>query len=384
MSDLKTSNEVLSLTKDLINRQSVTPEDAGCQKMMMDYLSEFGFEHEVMNFEDTKNFWSLKAGETDGPVLIFAGHTDVVPTGDLKSWQTPPFEATEKDGYLYGRGAADMKGSLAAMLAATKRFTQNHPKHKGSIGFLITSDEEGPFINGTVRVVEELQKRQQPIDYCIVGEPSSSEQLGDVIKNGRRGSFTGFLTVKGTQGHVAYPHLADNAIHKSLQALDELAKTEWDQGNDFFPATSFQIAIINSGTATNVIPGELYAEFNFRYSTETNHHELEEKVISVLAQHQLEYELKWKLNGEPFLTPEGDLLKAATNAIQKVCNLQTQALTTGGTSDGRFIAKTGAQVIEIGPVNKTIHQVNECVNIHDLEKLADVYYHTLLELLAHD
>ncbi len=378
------NGEVLALSKDLINRESVTPLDEGCQRMMMEYLESSGFEHQIMDFEDTKNFWSLKKGLTDGPVLVFAGHTDVVPAGELKNWQTSPFVATEKDGYLYGRGAADMKSSLAAMLVASKNFVKDYPNHKGSIGFLITSDEEGPFINGTVRVVEELQKQQQPIDYCIVGEPSSTEQLGDVIKNGRRGSFTGFLTIKGTQGHVAYPHLADNAIHKSFKALDHLATTEWDQGNDFFPATSFQIALIKSGTFNNVIPGELYAEFNFRYSTETNHQELEKAVIAILDEYQLDYELQWKLNGEPFLTKKGKLLDASMNAIQKACAIQSKALTTGGTSDGRFIAKTGAEVVEIGPVNKTIHQVNECVKISDLSKLADIYYEIMVELLSSD
>lgn len=377
-----TSSEALELTKNLINRESVTPVDAGCQQLMMGYLSEFGFEHQVMNFEDTKNFWSLKKGTTDGPVLVFAGHTDVVPPGPLEQWQTAPFDATEIGDYLHGRGAADMKASLAAMLVASKRFCLDYPKHKGAIGYLITSDEEGPFINGTVRVVEELQKQQQPIDYCIVGEPSSSEQLGDVVKNGRRGSFTGYLTIKGLQGHVAYPQLADNAIHKSLKALDQLAHTQWDQGNDFFPATSFQIAIINAGTATNVIPGELHTEFNFRYSTETTHHELKEAVTAILDQHELEYELEWKLNGEPFLTEDGRLLEASINAIDKVCGIQTEALTTGGTSDGRFIAKTGAEVVEIGPVNKSIHQVNERVKTADIDKLVDIYYAILAELLS--
>ncbi len=375
-------SEVLSITKDLINRQSVTPEDAGCQEFMMNYLTDLGFKHQLMNFEDTKNFWSLKSATSSEPVVVFAGHTDVVPAGPLEQWDTDPFHATEKDGYLYGRGAADMKSSLAAMLVASKNFVQDYPQHKGSIGFLITSDEEGPFINGTVRVVEELQKEKQPIDYCIVGEPSSSEQLGDVIKNGRRGSFTGFLTIKGQQGHVAYPHLADNAIHKSFKALDALANTEWDNGNEFFPATSFQIAIIKAGTATNVIPGELYCEFNFRYSTETDHHKLKAAVETILNQQQLDYELNWKLNGEPFLTAKGLLLQASKKAIKQVCQIETQALTTGGTSDGRFIAKTGAEIVEIGPINKTIHQVNESVKITDLDKLAEIYYLVLKQLLS--
>ncbi len=376
-------SEVLELTKDLINRASITPEDAGCQKLMMEYLSDFGFEHQVMNFEDTKNFWSLNnTKKRAGPVFVFAGHTDVVPAGALEQWDTPPFEAIEKNGYLYGRGAADMKASLAAMLVATKNFVQDYPSHKGQIGYLITSDEEGPFINGTVRVVEELQKQNQVIDYCVVGEPSSSEKFGDVIKNGRRGSFTGHLTINGTQGHVAYPHLADNAIHKSYQALLDLSQKEWDQGNDFFPATSFQIAIEKSGDATNVIPGKKYVVFNFRYSTETTHQELKQKVLAILDKHHLDYEIEWKLNGEPFLTPKGSLVEASKKAIQQVCNMHTQALTTGGTSDGRFIAKTGAQVVEIGPVNKTIHKVNECVKISDLDLLADVYYQVLKELLV--
>ena len=378
------STDVLELSKNLINRESVTPEDAGCQKYMMELLSQQGFNHEIMDFEDTQNFWSMRQGKTQGPVFVFAGHTDVVPAGNLEDWHTPPFEATEKDGYLFGRGAADMKGSLAAMLAATQRFVTDHPAHKGSIAYLITSDEEGPFINGTVRVVEELMKRGQAIDYCVVGEPSSTAQLGDVIKNGRRGSLTGFLKVLGTQGHVAYPHLADNAIHKSYQALHALAEEHWDDGNEFFPPTSFQIAIENAGTATNVIPGEKYVEFNFRYSTESSAEGLKQRVIDILDSHQLDYELNWKLNGEPFLTPEGNLLTAAKNVIKETCNIETQALASGGTSDGRFIAKTGAEVVEIGPVNKTIHQINECVNINDLRKLVDIYYGVLKHLLANE
>lgn len=377
--------ELLKVTQDLINRQSVTPEDAGCQAMMMQWLGDLGFDNEVMDFEDTKNFWSIRHGSNDitsKKVFVFAGHTDVVPSGPLSDWDTPPFEATLKDGYLFGRGTADMKGSLAAMLVATKQFVKEYPEHRNSIAFLITSDEEGPFVNGTVRVVDVLRKRNQKIDYCVVGEPSSTEKLGDVIKNGRRGSLTGYLTVKGKQGHVAYPHLADNAIHKSLKALDELANKQWDQGNEFFPATSFQIATIQAGTATNVIPGTQKVEFNFRYSTETNATELQSQVAELLDKHQLDYELNWKLNGEPFLTPDGSLLEAAIGAIDKVCNINSQALTTGGTSDGRFIAKTGAQVIEIGPVNKTIHQVNECVKLSDLDLLVKVYYQILETLVA--
>ena len=374
--------DVIELAKNLINRESVTPVDAGCQKLMMDLLSHQGFEHESMNFEDTQNFWSLRKGKSEGPVFVFAGHTDVVPAGNLNDWHTPPFEATEQNGYLFGRGAADMKGSLASMVVATERFVADYPDHKGSIGYLITSDEEGPFINGTVRVVEELMKRKQAIDYCIVGEPSSTAKLGDVIKNGRRGSLTGFLTILGTQGHVAYPHLADNAIHKSYQALNALAESHWDNGNEFFPPTSFQIAIEKAGTASNVIPGEKYVEFNFRYSTESTADSLKQRVVEILDAHQLDYQLDWKLNGEPFLTPQGKLLTAAKNSIHQVCNIETEALTSGGTSDGRFIAKTGAEVVEIGPVNQTIHQINECVKIEDLRVLADIYYDVLKQLLA--
>ena len=374
--------DVIELAKNLINRESVTPVDAGCQKLMMDLLSHQGFEHESMNFEDTQNFWSLRKGSSEGPVFVFAGHTDVVPAGNLNDWHTPPFEATEQNGYLFGRGAADMKGSLASMVVATERFIADYPDHKGSIGYLITSDEEGPFINGTVRVVEELMKRKQAIDYCIVGEPSSTAQLGDVIKNGRRGSLTGFLTILGTQGHVAYPHLADNAIHKSYQALNALAESHWDNGNEFFPPTSFQIAIEKAGTASNVIPGEKYVEFNFRYSTESTADSLKQRVVEILDAHQLDYQLDWKLNGEPFLTPQGKLLTAAKNSIHQVCNIETEALTSGGTSDGRFIAKTDAEVVEIGPVNQTIHQINECVKIEDLRVLADIYYDVLKQLLA--
>ena len=377
------TSKVISLTKELINRPSVTPEDAGCQQFMMQLLADLGFNNEEMNFVDTKNFWSVKKGVSDGPVLILAGHTDVVPAGPLENWHTPPFEAVEKDGVLYGRGAADMKGSLAAMLTATEKFVHDYPHHQGTIGYLITSDEEGPFVNGTVRVVETLQQRQQKVDYCIVGEPSSSEVLGDVIKNGRRGSLTGYLTIEGKQGHVAYPHLADNAIHKSLVALNELASTHWDSGNDFFPETSFQIAIIQAGTATNVIPGELKVEFNFRYSTESTADGLIQRVNQLLQQHQLQYQLDWKLNGEPFLTSGGKLLEAATTSIFTVCGIPTQALTTGGTSDGRFIAKMGCEVVEIGPVNKTIHQVNECVSMKSLEQLVDIYYHIMVQLLTH-
>lgn len=376
-----TDSPVLALTKDLISRQSVTPEDAGCQDVMIERLQALGFEIERMVFEDTTNFWARRGSEA--PLFAFAGHTDVVPAGKLDQWHTPPFEPTEKDGYLYGRGAADMKGSLAAMVVATERFIAQHPDHKGSIGFLITSDEEGPFINGTVRVVETLMARDENIDMCIVGEPSSTAIVGDVVKNGRRGSITGDLTVKGTQGHVAYPHLADNPVHKSLLAIHELATTEWDQGNEFFPPTSFQIPNVQAGTgASNVIPGEFHVQFNLRFSTELNNDAIVERVTSTLNRYDLNYDLKWTFNGDPFLTDTGALLDAMVAAVEKVNQTKPALLTTGGTSDGRFIARMGGQVVELGPVNATIHKVNECVKIDDLEKLTDMYQKTLEHLLA--
>lgn len=376
-----TDSPVLVLTKDLISRQSVTPEDAGCQDVMIERLQALGFEIERMVFEDTTNFWARRGSEA--PLFAFAGHTDVVPAGKLDQWHTPPFEPTEKDGYLYGRGAADMKGSLAAMVVATERFIAQHPDHKGSIGFLITSDEEGPFINGTVRVVETLMARDENIDMCIVGEPSSTAIVGDVVKNGRRGSITGDLTVKGTQGHVAYPHLADNPVHKSLLAIHELATTEWDQGNEFFPPTSFQIPNVQAGTgASNVIPGEFHVQFNLRFSTELNNDAIVERVTSTLNRYDLNYDLKWTFNGDPFLTDTGALLDAVVAAVDEVNQTKPALLTTGGTSDGRFIARMGGQVVELGPVNATIHKVNECVKIDDLEKLTDMYQKTLEHLLA--
>ncbi|END2490520.1 TPA: succinyl-diaminopimelate desuccinylase [Vibrio vulnificus] len=376
-----TDSPVLALTKDLISRQSVTPEDAGCQDVMIARLEALGFTIERMVFEDTTNFWARRG--TQAPLFAFAGHTDVVPAGKLAHWHTPPFEPTEKEGYLYGRGAADMKGSLAAMIVATERFIAEHPDHQGSIGFLITSDEEGPFINGTVRVVETLMARDENIDMCIVGEPSSTEVVGDVVKNGRRGSITGDLTVIGTQGHVAYPHLADNPVHKSLLAIHALATTEWDKGNEYFPPTSFQIPNVQAGTgASNVIPGEFHVQFNLRFSTELCNERIVERVTQTLDQHDLNYDLKWTYNGDPFLTDTGALLDAVVDAVDSVNQTKPALLTTGGTSDGRFIARMGGQVVELGPVNATIHKVNECVKIDDLEKLTDMYQKTLENLLA--
>lgn len=371
----------LELAFDLIKRRSVTPEDDGCQKLMMDRLAAVGFNNEELRFEDVDNFWSRRG--TEGPVVCFAGHTDVVPTGPEENWTYPPFEPQIHDGLLYGRGAADMKGSLAAFLVATERFVAKHPNHKGSIAYLITSDEEGPAKNGTVKVVETLEARNEKIDMCIVGEPSSTSITGDTIKNGRRGSLGCVLTVKGIQGHVAYPHLAKNPVHIAAPALAELAAEEWDQGNDFFPATSFQISNINSGTgATNVIPGECVVVFNFRFSTELTADILKERTEAILNKHGLEYNIDWNLSGQPFLTSAGALVDATVEAIKTVAGIDTELSTAGGTSDGRFIAPTGSQVLELGPRNATIHKVDECVEAEDLNILTDIYERMLENLLA--
>ncbi|TQV75528.1 succinyl-diaminopimelate desuccinylase [Aliikangiella marina] len=386
MSKVDLNATTLDIAKNLIARQSVTPVDAGCQAFMADFLRPLGFETEHMDFEDTENIWSTRGQKTikanaNNPCFVFAGHTDVVPPGNLEQWVTPPFEPVVKDGMLHGRGAADMKGSLAAMLTATRKFVQAFPDHKGTIAFLITSDEEGPFINGTVRVIEELMKRGQPIDYCIVGEPSSTAKVGDVIKIGRRGSLTCWLTAKGVQGHVAYPHLADNAIHRAAHFIDELVKIEWDHGNEHFPPTSLQVTNFKAGEAVNIVPGEAAIEFNLRYSTEQTHQQIQSTVESLVKKHAPDFNIQWKLNGEPFLTQSHDLIDAVSSSIQQVCQIETSAQTSGGTSDGRFIAKTGAQIVELGPINKTIHQVNECVAVEDLETLSEIYYETLKRVL---
>ncbi|HIF9313466.1 TPA: succinyl-diaminopimelate desuccinylase [Photobacterium damselae] len=372
---------VISLAKDLLSRRSVTPEDAGCQDVMIERLRQLGFCIETMVFDDTTNLWARRG--TQAPLFVFAGHTDVVPSGPIEQWHTPPFEPTIKDGMLYGRGAADMKGSLACMIVAIERFIAENPDHQGSIGLLITSDEEGPFINGTTRVVDTLEARNEKIDLCIVGEPSSTLVVGDVVKNGRRGSITGDLTVKGIQGHVAYPHLADNPVHRALPALAELAAKTWDNGNDYFPPTSFQIPNINAGTgASNVVPGECQVQFNFRFSTELTDEAIKAQVHEILDQHQLDYHLNWTLSGHPFLTEKGTLVDAVVAAIEEVAHITPELSTSGGTSDGRFIARTGAQVVELGPVNATIHKVNECVKIEDLELLTDMYQKVLEKTLA--
>ncbi len=372
---------VLALTEELIRRPSVTPLDEGCQQLMAERLAALGFDIESMFFEDTLNLWARRG--QGKPLFCFAGHTDVVPTGPLEQWHSPPFEPQIRDGLLYGRGTADMKGSLAAMIVATERFLAKNPTLTGDIAFLITSDEEGPFINGTKRVIETLEARQEKISWCLVGEPSSTQQVGDVIKNGRRGSLTGYLKIKGVQGHVAYPHLVDNPIHKAAPALAALSTEVWDHGNAFFPATSFQISNIHAGTgATNVVPGELSLTFNFRYSTEVSAEQLQQRVLALLDQHKLQYDIEWVLNGLPFLTDRGPLVEAAVKAVRQVQGFETSLETTGGTSDGRFIAPTGAQVVELGPCNGTIHKINEHVRVADLDLLTDMYEAILWHLLT--
>jgi succinyl-diaminopimelate desuccinylase len=377
MTELMT--ETGQLACDLIRRASVTPDDAGCQALITARLVACGFQVESLRYADVDNLWARHG--TDGPVFCFAGHTDVVPPGT--GWEMPPFQPTIRDGILYGRGAADMKGSIAAMVTATERFLRKYPQHQGSIAYLMTSDEEGPAIHGTVEVIQALQARDEQIDWCLVGEPSSTERLGDVVKNGRRGSLSGKLRVLGVQGHVAYPHLAKNPIHLAAPALTELVATEWDQGNAHFPATSLQISSIQAGAgATNVVPGELDVAFNLRYSTATDQHKIKHTVIEILERHQLDYELTWSLSGEPFLTPTGDLLEATQDAIAVVTGEQTSLSTAGGTSDGRFIAPTGAQVLELGPCNATIHQANEQVSLAALDQLSAIYERLLENLLV--
>lgn len=374
-------SSTLELAKDLISRQSITPDDAGCQQMLAERLEKIGFKAEHLRFGATDNIW-LRRGQ-DAPLFAFAGHTDVVPTGPEANWKYPPFEPIIENGILYGRGTADMKGSIACMVTACERFVEQNPHHKGSIAFLITSDEEGPAHDGTVRVIETLEARNEKINWCLVGEPSSTDKVCDVIKNGRRGSIGCTLKIKGKQGHVAYPHLAKNPIHEFAPVLKILTETEWDQGNEFFPATTFQVSNIHAGTgATNVIPGECEVVFNFRFSTAITDSQIRDRVEKLLNDHQIEYEIDWALSGQAFLTDRGELVNATEQAIKTVCGFDTELSTAGGTSDGRFIAPTGAQVVELGPLNATIHQVNECVAVEDLETLSDVYENILINLLT--
>ncbi|MEL7627744.1 succinyl-diaminopimelate desuccinylase [Pectobacterium aroidearum] len=371
---------VIELAQQLIKRPSLSPNDEGCQALMIERLTAMGFTVEAMDFGDTQNFWAWRG---TGKTLAFAGHTDVVPSGDESQWQHPPFEPIIRDGMLYGRGAADMKGSLAAMVIAAERFVAAHPNHQGRLAFLITSDEEASAVNGTVKVVEALMARNERLDYCLVGEPSSTHVVGDVVKNGRRGSITANLRVHGVQGHVAYPHLADNPVHRAAPALNELIATEWDRGNDFFPPTTMQIANIQAGTGSNnVIPGELFVQFNFRFSTELTDVLIQQRVAELLDRHQLNYTIDWKLSGQPFLTARGKLVDAVVNAVKHYNEVTPELLTNGGTSDGRFIARMGAQVVELGPVNATIHKVDECVSAADLQLLSRMYQRIMEQLIA--
>lgn len=373
-------SDTLELAKDLISRPSVTPEDIGCQALIAERLSKIGFKIEHMRFGETDNLWARRGN--GGPLFTFAGHTDVVPTGPEENWKYPPFEPTIDNGNLYGRGTADMKGSIACMLTACERFIAQNSDHNGSIAFLITSDEEGPALDGTVKVIETLEARNEKIDWCLVGEPSSTNKVCDVIKNGRRGSIGCTLKVIGKQGHVAYPHLAKNPIHEFAPVLKILTETEWDKGNEFFPPTTFQVSNIHAGTGvTNVIPGECEVIFNFRFSTAITDAQIRQRVEALLNEHNIEYEIDWVLSGQAFLTERGKLINATQKAIKDICGFDSELSTAGGTSDGRFIAPTGAQVVELGPLNATIHQVNECVAIEDLETLSNVYEKILFNLL---
>jgi succinyl-diaminopimelate desuccinylase len=370
---------VVELLRALVERASVTPDDAGCQQILADRLRPLGFDCETMQFGDVTNLWARRGNA--GPVLCFAGHTDVVPPGPADEWHTDPFEPVIKDGMLYGRGSADMKSGLAAMIVALESFLAQHADHSGSLAMLITSDEEGHARDGTLKVIEALQERGEHIDWCVLGEPSSQEQLGDVVRIGRRGSLSGMLTVQGVQGHVAYPQLADNPIGRFAPVLADMYNTEWDTGNEFFPPTSFQVVDIRAGLGfPNVTPGELSARFNFRYSTEWDHHGLEKKVHSMFDSHEIEYELDWHLSGEPFLTEPGKLIDAVSNAVKEATGNAPELSTGGGTSDGRFISPAGADVVELGPVNASIHKVNEHVRINDVINLTAIY-RRIMELL---
>jgi succinyl-diaminopimelate desuccinylase len=371
----------LELACELIRRPSVTPDDLGCQTLLAGRLEKIGFEIEHLHCGGVDNLWARRG--RGAPVFTFAGHTDVVPPGPTEQWASDPFMPEIRNGLLFGRGAADMKGSIAAMVTACERFVATYPRHDGSLSFLITSDEEGPATNGTVKVVEHLIARGERIDFCLVGEPSSQQELGDVIKNGRRGSLCGILRINGQQGHVAYPQFADNPIHRAVPALAELVAMKWDQGNAYFPPTTFQISNIRAGTGVeNVIPGELEAWFNLRFSTESTVESLQSRITEVLNRHGLKFAIDWKLSGQPFLTPPGELVAAAMTAIRDICGRSAELSTSGGTSDGRFIAPLGSQVLELGPVNATIHKANECVSVCDLESLSLIYEKIISKLLV--
>ncbi|HEX6295410.1 MAG TPA: succinyl-diaminopimelate desuccinylase [Burkholderiales bacterium] len=372
--------EVLELARDLIARKSVTPEDGGCQEMLAARLARSGFRCEPMNFGEVSNLWARRG--TDAPVVCFAGHTDVVPTGPLSEWHSDPFVPTIRDGRLFGRGAADMKSSIAAFVVATEMFLNERPNHSGSIALLLTSDEEGPALDGTVRVVETLKRRNEAIDYCIVGEPTSVDALGDMLKNGRRGSLSGKLVVRGVQGHVAYPHLVKNPIHLLVPALAELAKTQWDKGNESFPPTSFQVSNIHAGTgAANVVPGSAEVDFNFRFSTESTEASLKSRVEAILKKHGLDYSVNWVLGAKPFLSRRGRLAQTVIAAGKKHTGRAAELSTTGGTSDARFIIEICPEVIELGPVNASIHKLNEHISLAELEQLPRIYLETLRALL---
>jgi len=374
------SIDVVELAKKLISRHSVTPDDAGCVDLLCGYLEPLGFECEKISRGGVDNLWARRG--TASPVVCFAGHTDVVPTGPLDQWHSDPFTPTVRDGVLYGRGASDMKSSLAAFVVAIDEFIRQHPDHSGSLAVLFTSDEEGPAVDGTVRVCEALKDRNEKLDYCIIGEPTAVEKLGDMIKNGRRGSLSGMLTVKGVQGHVAYPEQVKNPIHLVAGAIAEMAATQWDNGNEYFPPTSWQISNFNSGTgANNVVPGEAHVRFNFRFATASTLESLQTRVHGILDKHGVPYDLEWRYDGRPFLTPKGDLVAAVAKAIKTVTGLTTELSTTGGTSDGRFIADICGQLVECGPTNATIHKLNECIRVEELEQLPQIYLHTLKNLL---
>ena len=377
------SIDVVELAQQLIARRSITPDDAGCIDVLIGLLRPLGFECEKISAGGVDNLWARRG--TARPLVCFAGHTDVVPTGPVEQWHSDPFTPTIKDGVLFGRGASDMKSSVAAFVAAIDAFVAAHPQHPGSIAVLFTSDEEGPAVDGTVRVVEALRERGEKMDYCIVGEPTAVSRLGDMIKNGRRGSLSGMLTVKGVQGHVAYPHLAKNPVHDVAAAIAELAQTEWDTGNEYFPPTTWQISNITAGTgANNVIPGTAHVKFNFRFSTASTLESLQTRVHGILDKHKVPYDLEWRYDGRPFLTKKGDLVDAIARAIKTVTGIDTELSTTGGTSDGRFIADICSQVVECGPTNATIHKINECIKVEEIEQLPQIYFRTLQNLLIRE